>query len=343
MSLTTDICELLGIEYPIIQAGMGPNNTVPLAAAVSNAGALGTVSTAATSAGPETAAEKFSEFIPTMCDLTDRNFAVNVPVGTSTSADLVKRTSDSYIRTALDLREENEAVRDQFRLLVTSGGNPRRWTDEIRQTDLLHFHKVGSVKHARKAEELGVDGVIASGYEMGGHTHDPDNAVHTFVLVPEVANAVDVPVIASGGVRDGRTLLAALAMGASGGLMGTRFIATVENHWSEDYKRAILDADEGEDGVVGDTMGAPLRVFNTEGADKLRTVEKEADDPGEYIEADHLAMRRGQQGDLDDGVVVAGQGGAYLDSIESVEELLETISDDVDQAYEEVSSYMDGE
>jgi NAD(P)H-dependent flavin oxidoreductase YrpB (nitropropane dioxygenase family) len=123
--------------------------------------------------------------------------------------------------------------------------------------------------------------------------------------------------------------------------MGTRFITTVENQWDDDYKQAILDAGEGEDDVVGDTLGAPLRVFDTEGAAKLRAIEDETDDPREYIEADHHAMRRGQKGDLADGVVVAGQGGAYIDAIESVEALLETVNDEVEQAYDEISSYVD--
>lgn len=217
-TIETELCEMLDVKYPIVQGALGPGGTVELAAAVSNAGGLGMVSIGSETAGKRNARETFQESFDYITRHTDRNFGVNIPVGSPSMPDNVIETMDGYLEEVLVSKLTDNAVNEQLRVLETSAGNPEHWIDRINDvtadTNLLHFHKVASVEHAVKAAELGVDGITASGFEMGGHTHREENAAHTFVLLPAVTDAIDVPVLASGGVRDGRGLLAALAMGA---------------------------------------------------------------------------------------------------------------------------------
>lgn len=326
-TIHTDLCDLLGIEHPIMQGGMGPYGTADLAPAVSNAGGMGTISNMGPDIGPDEASDRWETIFDQVCEATDNNFAANLPLGAEGhTPQKVVETIDGYMETALRLKQENQRVADQFELMITSAGNPARWHDEIADAGLLHFHKVGSVKHARKAEEVGCDGVIASGFEMGGHTHLPEEAVHTFTLVPAVTDAVDIPVVVAGGVRDGKGLLAALSMGAVGVSMGTRFIATTDSGWHENYKRYIQSAGEKQDRVIGGLYSPALRGLKSEGLEELADLQggviKSGADDFMDVEYEKLDAAT-KQGDVDDGLVSAGQIACYIDDVPSVEELID--------------------
>ena len=231
---------LVGIDHPIVQEGLGPFRTPRLAAAVSEAGGLGTVSMPGMPEDIAAGARTFREHILECASLTDRPFAVNIPVGVDSNGDVLPFT-DSYLRTALEVREAEPEVARRLRVMTTSAGFPGRYVSLIKDAGMVHQHKVGSTRQAVKAAEAGVDVVIAAGFEMGGHA--PSKAVHTFVLVPNVTEAVDVPVLLTGGARDGRGLAAALALGADGVAMGTRFITSTDNSdWHPAYLQALLDA-----------------------------------------------------------------------------------------------------
>lgn len=326
----TELCDLLGINHPIVQAGMGPSGTLELAVAVTEAGGLGMMSAGDETAGERQARANFEEFFDYMIENTDGNFGVNVPVGSSKMTDNVQETLDAYIEQALVSNLTNDRVADQMVLLETSAGNPERWMDDIKEvkeeTGLLHFHKVASVEHAKKAEELGVDGITASGYEMAGHTHQAEDATHTFVLVPAVADAVDIPVLASGGVRDGRGLLAALALGASGIYMGSRFIATQEADFHDEFKEYVIDAEPGADTIIDGQYG-PLRVLNSPGIEQIEAAEGEMDAASlKSLKAEKFI--NAQQGNIDDGIVIASQAAGYIDDQPTVEELIQDIVDE---------------
>jgi len=234
--IRTELCEMLDIKYPIIQAGMGPFSTTYLAAAVSNAGGMGTLSIPGITTDPEVGGRRYRENIRTLLKLTDKNFAANIPVGTRIYPQFLK-TTDAYIDAVIDEKMNNPEARKRFKLLITSAGNPERYIEKIKDSGLIHFHVVSSAYHAKKVEKMGVDGVIASGYEMGGHTHRADRVVHTMILVPQVTDEVDIPVVASGGFCDAKSFVAALALGAVGVQMGTRFICTKECEFHESYKK----------------------------------------------------------------------------------------------------------
>lgn len=205
------------------------------AAAVSNAGGLGTVSMPGMPTDLEAGARTFREHIEECASLTDRPFAVNIPVGVDGDGAVLPFT-EVYISTVLEARRSDAAIAQRLTVLTTSAGFPGPFIGPIKDSGLIHQHKVGATRQAVKAAEAGVDVVIAAGFEMGGHA--PSKKVHTYVLVPSITEAVDVPVLLTGGARDARGLAAALAMGADGVAMGTRFITTTDNDWHPAYIQA---------------------------------------------------------------------------------------------------------
>jgi NAD(P)H-dependent flavin oxidoreductase YrpB (nitropropane dioxygenase family) len=305
-ALSNRLTHLLGIEHPIIQEGMGPYKTNSIAAAVSNAGGLGTVSMPGMTKEPARGSQLLRDNIAHVASLTDRPFAVNVPVGRDGSG-VVLPVSEAYIRAVIEARRSDSAIERQLVALTTSAGFPGEFRDMIRDAGLIHMHKVGSTRHALKAQEQGVDVVIASGYEMGGHTHA--SPVHTFVLVPNVTEAVSVPVVLSGGARDGRTLAAALALGASGVAMGTRFIASSENtDWHPAYARKIVEAREGDD-VVFPAVYGPARGLRNAGVERLLEIVRTNEMTDEELIRwkDDGLIRAQETGDVDNGIMAAGQ------------------------------------
>jgi enoyl-[acyl-carrier protein] reductase II len=321
--LTNRYTDLVGIAHPIVLEGLGPFRTPKLAAAVSEAGGLGTVSMPGMPTDLHAGARTFREHIDECAASTDKHFAVNIPVGVDGNGDVLPFT-DIYIRTVLDARRNDAALAEQLTVLTTSAGFPGEYIAQIKDAGMIHQHKVGSTRQAIKAAEAGVDVVIAAGFEMGGHA--PSKAVHSYVLVPSVTEAVDIPVLLTGGARDARGLAAALAMGADGVAMGTRFIASTANSdWHPAYIQAVLDAEEGDD-VAFDGVYGPCRGLRNAAS---MTLTDHRDTAGRVMDAVELtrwkieSMQRAQTaGDVVDGLVLTGQVASAIHDVVDIAEFV---------------------
>ncbi len=325
-AITNRYTRLIGIEHPIVQEGLGPFRTPRLAAAVSQAGGLGTVSMPGMPSDLAAGARTLREHIDECATLTQKPFAVNIPVGISANGDVLPFT-DVYIRAVLEARASDRQLERQLTVLTTSAGFPGSYIAPIKNAGMIHQHKVGSTRQAIKAEELGVDVVIAAGFEMGGHTSG--KAMHTYVLVPNVTEAVDVPVLLSGGARDGRGLAAALAMGADGVAMGTRFILSEDNSdWHPAYLRALLDAKEGDDVAFPGVYG-PCRGLRNAASEALLAETRHAGDPAEQIRWKLESMQRAQMhGDVENGLVMTGQVASAIVQLIRISEFVPAMADE---------------
>jgi len=316
--LSTRFTTLLGIAHPVMQEGLGPYKTVALAAAVSNAGGLGTVSIPGISEEPRAGAAKLRGYIEQACALTDKPFAVNIPVGTDKHGN-VPAFSAAYVQAVVDAAKDREIAR-RLRVITTSAGAPAGARRMIDGSNLIHIHKVGGTRQAQRAVADGVDMLIASGYEAGGHTHA--RPVHTFVLGPSVCEAVDCPVILAGGVRDGRGLAAALAMGADAVALGTRFVASHDNpDWHANYAARILAAQEGED-ILFQALYGPSRVLPSRAIAELAEYEHQAGVSEEDLTRfkDERLIAGQRDGDMEGGILPCGQvAGAITDLIHVAE------------------------
>jgi len=312
-TLPTRVTALLGIRYPIVQGGLAHLSFGNLAAAVSEAGGLGQVGVACFETPEELRAE-----IHKVRSLTDRPFGVNFPLGHS--------PFEHFLEVALS---ENIPV------LTVTGGNPEALLKRVQahtptpKTMVL----IAGTRAARKAEELGADAVIAVGVDGGGHLGRDD--VGTLVLVPRIVEAVKIPVLASGGIADGRGLAAALALGAEGIEMGTRFVATVENVAHQHYKDALVAAQETDTVVIERVLGRPARVLKGPFVDKILEIERGLEQRGasreEALEAllpsirgtvnTHAAL----DGVLDEGFVWAGQVAGLIHDIPAAGDLVRRI------------------
>jgi NAD(P)H-dependent flavin oxidoreductase YrpB (nitropropane dioxygenase family) len=336
--LSTRFTELVGIEHPIVQDGMGPFKTSKLAAAVSEAGGLGTVSIPGMTIDPVEGARRMREDIEETASLTKKPFAVNVPVGRTEQGEVLP-ISAAFIDAVIAARASDPQLESQLRVLTTSAGFPGEFRDRIRDSGLIHMGKVGSTRQALKAEAAGVDVVIASGYEMGGHTHA--SPVHTFVLAPNVTAKLSIPVIISGGVRDGRTLAAALCLGASGVAMGTRFIATEDNaDWHPAYRERIVSAGEGDD-LIFPGVYAPARGLRTAGAERLLEIVAGNEMGAEELMVwkDEALIRAQADGDIDGGLVAAGQVASGIDGIVSVADFLPGMAEEAARILAELAAH----
>ncbi|MGY4827610.1 NAD(P)H-dependent flavin oxidoreductase [Sphaerotilaceae bacterium SBD11-9] len=253
--MKTRITELFGIERPIVQGGMHCVGQAPLAAAVSNAGGLGLI-TALTMGTPE----KLAAEIRHCRELTDKPFGVNV-----TFLPAVKPPDYPGLIQAI--------VDGGVRIVETAGNNPAQWMPLFKQAGIKVIHKCTSVRHALKAESIGVDALSIDGFECGGHPGEDD--VPNMILLPLAADALTVPFIASGGMADGRSLVAALSMGAEGINMGTRFVATVEAPVHDNVKQAIVAASELDTRLVMRPLRNTERVLNNAGVERILAKERE--------------------------------------------------------------------
>jgi len=327
--IKSPLLDMLGIDYPVVQGGLGPFSTRSLAAAISNAGALGTVSVPH-STSPEEGAQKILEHIHTVQRNTGRHFAVNTGIGShKASSDRVFDTSDAIIKAVCKEKEKDPDLRERLVLFLTSGGDPSVHHQMIKDAGFVHFHMIGAIRHAKKAEEIGVDGVMASGYEMGGHTHIADRTTHTMVLVPAVAQALKIPVLASGGICDAATLAAAFALGAVGVQMGTRFIATKECEFHENYKKAIVDSNEWGTVVIPSMLGPGRHLrtpFTYEVIEMQKKVERGELSLTDKIQAVGDAQALAEDiGDVERGLMLAGMGSERIDSLLTVQELIDSM------------------
>ena len=306
MKWGTRVTELLGIRYPIIQGGLAYLAYSDLAAAVSNAGGLGQI-TAMSLENPE----KLKEEMRLVKSMTDQPFGVNFAIGQQ------GRPFAGYVEAALE---------EGMQIATITGGNPKLVFDMLEGTDVKKLVLVASKRQAIKAEELGADAVMVVGQEGGGHLGRDD--VGTFVLVPQVVDAVSIPVIASGGIGDGRGLMAALSLGAEGIEMGTRFIATKECvHASDAYKQALINGAESDTVVIKRSIGTPARALSNSWTDQILQLEKE--DVGYKGLKDYISGETNKRyiydGKVDEGFAWAGQVVGLIKDVPTVEELFETM------------------
>lgn len=293
----TRISSLLGIQYPILQGGMLWLAAAELAAAVSNAGALGIISSMAGMKKHGDPVLNLKRQIAQAKELTNRPIGVNIPLDIRKSGVLI------------DL-----VLTEGINIVVTAAGDPRYYTNLLRQEGVKVLHVVGSVKQAQIAEECQVDAVIAAGCEAGGHIGFHE--IPLFSLIPQVADAVSIPVIAAGGIVDSRGIAAALALGAEGVQLGTRFVAVDENIASPAYKQAILNAKD-TDTVITCRKLLPTRSLRTEFSMRLLGLDESGASANEIVEfLGYSRARRGQlEGDLIDGEAYCGSSAGLIKEI----------------------------
>ncbi|MBS3982434.1 MAG: enoyl-[acyl-carrier-protein] reductase FabK [Dethiobacter sp.] len=299
MALRTRLCDMLGVEVPIIQGGMAWVATGELAAAVSEAGGLGLIG-----AGNAPASVLEKE-IKKAKELTKKPFGVNIML------------LSPFVDEVVDI-----LCREEVRVVTTGAGNPGKYVEQFREKGIKVIPVVSSVALAKRLERLGVDAMIAEGLEAGGHIGE----LTTMVLVPQIVDAVKVPVIAAGGIADGRGVAAALALGAEGVQLGTRFIVADECTAHPKYKEAVLKAKDRDTFVTGQTTGHPVRVLYNKLAREFARLEKEGASPAELerFGAGKLAAAV-RDGDVLNGSVMAGQIAAMVVKTESSREIIDDL------------------
>lgn len=303
------LCQLLGIEVPVIQAGMVWCSGWELASAVSNAGGLGIIG----SGGMYP--QELRDQIAACKASTDRPFAVNVP--------LLYPDIEAHMASI---------VEGGVPIVFTSAGNPKTWTAHLKFHGITVVHVVSSRKFALKAQAAGVDAVVAEGFEAGGHNGREETT--TFCLIPDVADAVDIPVIAAGGICDGRTLAAALVLGASGVQVGSRFVATPESSAHQAFKQAVVDAGEGATTLTLKEL-TPVRLLHNPFYAQVREAYARGASPEELRDllGRGRAKRGMKEGDLESGELEIGQVAGRIHAITPAAEIVTSI-------WEEAQKYL---
>lgn len=297
--LRTPLCDLLGIKHPIIQGGMAWVATAELVSAVSEAGGLGVLG--AGNAPPDYVRDQIRK----VRERTDKPFGVNVPMFSPYAAEVVK-----------------VCIEEKVPVMTTGGGNPAPFIGPLKEAGIMVIPVVASVALAKRLERLGVDALVAEGMESGGHIGD----VATMPLVPQVVDAVKIPVIAAGGIADGRGLAAALALGAVGVQMGTRFICTEECIAHPVYKEQIVKAHDRATMVTGYSLGHPVRALKNPLVHRFQELEKKGASEEEIIAFGTGALRKAVlEGDWENGSFMAGQSCGLIHDIVPVKVLIERI------------------
>ena len=297
--MKTDITKLLGIEYPIIQGGMAWVAEHKLAAAVSNAGGLGLIGAASAPA------EIVREEIKKCKALTDKPFGVNVMLLNPNAEEVAKGI-----------------VEEGVKVVTTGAGNPAKYMEMWKKAGVKVIPVVASVAMAVLMERAGADAVVAEGMESGGHI----GSTTTMALVPQVVDAVTIPVIAAGGIADGRGLAAAMMLGASAVQMGTRFVAAKESIVHANYKEKLIKAKDIDSTVTGTTTGHPVRCIRNKMTKEYRKLEK---DGADFMELEKLtlgSLRKAViEGDVVNGTLMAGQIAGLIKEELSCEEIIRQI------------------
>lgn len=295
------ITQLFGIKYPIVQGGMIWNSGCKLASAVSNAGGLGLIG--AGSMYPEV----LREHIRKCQKATEKPFGVNVPMLYPNIEEIMKIIVDEGVK-----------------IVFTSAGNPKTWTTFLKENGITVVHVVSSSKFALKAQEAGVDAVVAEGFEAGGHNGREETT--TFTLIPMVKEQIKIPLIAAGGIATGRGILAAMALGADGVQMGSRFAASVESSAHENFKNMILATKEGDTYLTLKEL-APVRLIRNKFYDDLQ--ELYSKNPTKEDLENLLGKRRAKrgmfEGDLMEGELEIGQIAGLINEIKPVAEIFKEL------------------
>jgi NAD(P)H-dependent flavin oxidoreductase YrpB (nitropropane dioxygenase family) len=307
--MKTRITELFGIEHPIIQGGMHYVGFAELAAAVSNAGGLGII-TGLTQKTPEDLAREIAR-----CkDMTDKPFGVNLTFLPA----FTDPPYPEYIAAIID---------GGIKAVETAGRNPAKYLPALKEAGVRVIHKCTSVRHSLKAEQIGCDAVSVDGFECGGHPGEDD--VPNMILLPRAAEELSIPFVASGGMADGRSLVASLAMGAEGMNMGTRFIATKEAPVHENVKKAIVAATELDTRLVMRSLRNTERVLNNSAVDEILRIEKEKGDALKiqdiFEQVAGVYPRVMTDGDMEAGAWSCGMVAGLIHDIPSCKELIDRI------------------
>lgn len=310
--IRTIINELLNITYPIIQGGMAGIADAQLAAAVSNAGGLGVI-------GTGYASEDWTrEEIRKAKLLTKKPFALNIM--------LLNREAEKIGKVAME---------EGVRIIITGAGSPGKYIPAWKNKGIKVIPVIPSVSIAQRVEKMGADAVIAEGGEAGGHIGE----INTMALIPQVVDAVDIPVIAAGGIGDGRGLAAALMLGAVGVQMGTRFLVAYECNISRAYKEKILQAKDTSTIVTGRATGHPVRVIKNQLAREAQRLEKINALPEEYEKLSKGSLNRAaREGDMETGSIMAGQIAGLVAKEQSCAEMIKEIIGEAEKIIKEKMS-----
>ncbi len=303
--METRVSRLLGTTYPVIQGGMAWVAEYHLAAAVSNAGGLGIIGAA--SAPPEVVREQIRQ----AKKLTDRPFGVNVMLLNPNAPEVAKIV-----------------IEEGVKVVTTGAGNPAKFMDDWKAAGVVVIPVVASVAMAKLMERGGADAVVAEGMESGGHI----GAQTTMTLVPQVVDAVNIPVIAAGGIADGRGVAAAMMLGAEGVQLGTRFVTAKESIAHENYKERIIKAKDIDSEVTGMSTGHPIRVLRNQMSREYLRMEKEG---ASFEELEHLTLgslrKAVMDGDVKNGSLMAGQCAGLVKKEQSCKEIVEELMTEADE------------
>ncbi len=325
--IKTAITEMFGVKHPIICGAMMWLCKPQLCAAISNAGGLGNLT-----AGNYDTEDEFRAAIRETRKLTDNPFMVNITILPS-----VRITSEHYKMYTKVVAEERVAGVEISGAPLDKGVGPEA-VEALKKANVKMFHKVGCVKHAQHAEKVGYDGIYAAGLEEGGHPLDED--VTTMVLTPRITEAVKIPVVTVGGIADGRSLAAAVTLGASGVMMASRFIATQECVVHGDIKDELVKRQENDTTIFGKSYGLQGRALKTDVITQIQDLEKN----GGTLE-DIIPLMTGQRikeawetGDVQHAPLMVGQSIGFINDIPTCKELLETMVKEAEETFKKASS-----
>jgi enoyl-[acyl-carrier protein] reductase II len=308
------ITQLFNIQYPIIQGGMIWNSGYKLASAVSNAGGLGLIG--AGSMYPDV----LREHIQKCKKATDKPFGVNVPMLYPNIEEII-----------------NIIVEEGVKIVFTSAGNPKTWTSFLKEKGITVVHVVSSSKFALKAQEAGVDAIVAEGFEAGGHNGREETT--TLTLIPMVKENISIPLIAAGGIATGRGMLAAMILGADGVQMGSRFVASTESSAHDNFKKTVIETGEGETQLTLKEL-APVRLIKNKFFNDVQDLYAKC--PSKEDLENLLGKRRAKrgmfEGDLVEGELEIGQIAGLIHDIKPVEDIIKEIIDEYEVAKTEASS-----
>jgi enoyl-[acyl-carrier protein] reductase II len=301
------INKLFNIQYPIVQGGMIWCSGWELASAVSNAGGLGLIGSG--SMYPDI----LRDHIKKCKKATDKPFGVNVP--------LLYPNIEEHIKIIIE---------EGVKIVFTSAGNPKTWTSHLKQHGITVVHVVANIKFALKCQEAGVDAIVAEGFEAGGHNGREETT--TMALIPQIKKAVSIPIIAAGGIASGQAMVAAIALGADGVQVGSRFVTTHESSAHINFKNAIINSSEGDTKLSLKQL-TPVRLLKNEFANKVN----ESENKGASVEELSVLLGRGRakkgmfEGDLIEGELEIGQVSSQIKSIQSVKEVIDEMVFDFNQ------------
>ena len=312
MNLDTEITRLFNIQYPIIQAGMVWASGWRLASAVSNCGGLGLIGSG--SMKPEL----LREHIQKCKNATDKPFGVNIPIFRGDAEELIKIV-----------------IEESVKIVFSSAGNPAKFIEQFKINNIKVVHVVPSVKFGLKAEKAGCDAIVGEGVEAGGHNGIDETS--TLCLIPQLVDALEIPVIAAGGIADGRGILAALSLGAEGVQLGTRFAATIESSAHTNYKRKVIESNDGDTVLAFKKIGL-VRMMKNDFAFRSIKAEEEGWDEEQLREL--LGNKRERlgifEGDEIEGEMEAGQSSGIIKEILTVDDLFKKLLREIEESKNDI-------